>query len=108
MSAEDTAEQGEDRPGMMPYGNTETAIRREVDVIAERFPDTDIAVVEATVREVFAELHDKAEVETHVLALTRHRVYDRLEAQGHAFQPAAPTGNTEESPRDAPDDKVAD
>jgi hypothetical protein len=98
-----TVEQGQDRPGMMPYGNTETAIRREVDVIAERFPDTDVAVIDAAVREVFAELRDKAEVETHVLALTRHRVYHRLEAQGHSFQPAAPPAIADESDVDPTD-----
>jgi hypothetical protein len=75
---------------MLPFSNTETAIRREVEIIAERFPQTDTAVVEAAVREVYAELSAKADVETHLLALTRHRVYDRLEEQGHPFSPPTP------------------
>jgi hypothetical protein len=80
---------------MTPFQNTDTAIRHEVETIAQRFPDTDVAVVEAAVREVFGELRADAEVETHLLALTRHRVYDRLQAQGHAFQP--PIADTTES-----------
>jgi hypothetical protein len=76
-----------DRPGMVAFEDVDTAIRHEVEVIAQRFPDTDVATIETAVREVYAELSADAEVETHVLALTRHRVYDRLEQQGHAFQP---------------------
>jgi hypothetical protein len=77
------------RREMAPLESVETAIAREAQAIAQRFPDTDIAVVEQAVRDVFAELRAEAEVETHLLALTRHRVYDRLQEQGHAFQPAA-------------------
>ncbi|MEJ3742600.1 hypothetical protein WEI85_04795 [Actinomycetes bacterium KLBMP 9797] len=89
---------------MTPFQNTDNAIRNEVETIAQRFPDTDVAVVDAAVREVFGELRAEAEVETHLLALTRHRVYDRLQAQGHAFQP--PIADATEA--DAVGDVVSD
>jgi hypothetical protein len=79
----------------------ETAITREVEIIAARFPDTDVAVVERAVRDVFTELRERADVETHVLALTRHRVYDRLQEEGHPFQPV--TGGTESASLTDPD-----
>lgn len=87
-----------DRPGMAAFEDVETAIGHEVDIVAERFPDTDRSTVEAAVRQTHAELSTDAEVETHLLALTRHRVYDRLEQQGHAFRPAM---------ADEPDESVA-
>lgn len=80
--------------------DVDTAIRREVEIIAERFPDTDVAVVDAAVREVYEGLRADADVETHLLALTRHRVYDRLQEQGHAFHP--PTANETEPDATAP------
>ena len=83
---------------MVPYQDVETALRHEVDVIAQRFPDTDRSVVEETVHEVFAELRADAEVETHVLALTRPRVYDRLEERGHPFDPPAVPVSAETRP----------
>jgi hypothetical protein len=88
MTDQRSAEQtGAQRPGMVPYGDVETAMKREAEIIAQRFPDTDPAVVDATVREVVAELRAEAEIEVHVLALARHRVYDRLRERGHAFLP---------------------
>ncbi len=86
----DTEEHGDDPPGMIPFGNLETALHREAEAVAERFPETDFAVVDTAVREVFAELRAEAAVETHILALTRHRAVDRLEEQGHTFRPAPP------------------
>ncbi|MDG4797344.1 hypothetical protein [Micromonospora sp. WMMD1082] len=74
----------------------ERAVEREIEVVAERFPDTDVTAVEAAVRQVVAELRAEAEVETHVLALARHRVYDRLIEQGYDFQPG--TDSSAESP----------
>src|SRR6266508_2587404 len=84
----DTEEHGDDPPGMIPFGNLETALHREAEAVAERFPETDFAVVDTAVREVFAELRAEAAVETHILALTRHRAVDRLEEQGHTSRPA--------------------
>jgi len=99
MAPHGTDDNGQKRPGMVPYQDVETALRHEVDVIAQRFPDTDRSVVEETVHEVFAELRADAEVETHVLALTRPRVYDRLEERGHPFDPpAVPASDTETAP----------
>lgn len=82
-----TSEDSTRRQEMSPLANPEIALRHEVEAVAERFPDTDVAVVEAAIHEVYAELRTEAEVETHLIALTRHRVYDRLQEQGHEFRP---------------------
>jgi hypothetical protein len=101
-----TEQHGDDRPGMIPFGDLETALRREADAVAERFPDTDFAVVDTAVREVFAELRAEAAVETHILALTRNRAFDRLEEQGHTFR-AAPAAEAEPEPAEAEPDAGA-
>jgi hypothetical protein len=73
---------------MIAFGDLETGLRREVEVVAERFPDTDPAVVDALVREVFAEFQSDATVEAHLLAVTRNEAIHRLEARGEPFVPA--------------------
>jgi hypothetical protein len=77
-----------ERAGMIAFGDPEVALRREVEVVAERFPNTDPAVVDALVREVFAEFQSDATVEAHLLAVTRNEAIRRLEAQGEPFAPA--------------------
>jgi len=72
---------------MIPFGDFDTALRHEVQAVAERFPDTDAATVDAAVRQVFADLRANAEVDTHLLGLTRHRAIEGLKAQGHPFHP---------------------
>jgi len=73
---------GTERSGMIAFGDLELGLRREVEVVRERFPDSDPAVVDRTVREVFAELRSDANVEAHLLALTRNEAITRLEATG--------------------------
>lgn len=76
---------------MQVLGDAETALRREAEAVAERFPDVDPAAVDACVREVYAELKAEASVETHLLALTRSRAVERLERQGNEFRPLPAT-----------------
>ncbi len=68
--------------GVSHLGDIETALRREVEVIAERFPDADHDEVDRCVRETFDQLLHEAEVETHVLAVTRARCSDLLQERG--------------------------
>jgi hypothetical protein len=83
-----TDESGTERSGMIAFGDLELGLRREVEVVQERFPDTDPAVVDRTVREVFADLQGDATVEAHLLAVTRNQAVSRLEAAGQTFRPA--------------------
>jgi hypothetical protein len=77
-----------ERPGMIAFGDLGLGIRREGEIVAERFPDTDPAVVDRVVREVLADLQGDATVEAHLLAVTRNEAIRRLEAQGQTFQAA--------------------
>ncbi|GAA0920250.1 hypothetical protein [Virgisporangium aurantiacum] len=80
-----------ERSGMIAFGDLELGIRREVEVVAERFPNTDPAVVDRVVRETLADLRGDATVEAHLLAVTRNEAIHRLEAHGHTFQAAEPS-----------------
>lgn len=91
FAAEETDTAAE-RAGMITFGDLDVALRREVEVVAARFPGTDPDVVDRVVREIFAELRDDANVEAHVLAVTRNEAIHRLEAQGQQFQPADLSG----------------
>ncbi|WP_433079647.1 three-helix bundle dimerization domain-containing protein [Dactylosporangium sp. CA-052675] len=71
--------------GVAHLGDIETALRREVDIVRERFPDAPGAEVEQVVRDTYNELLDHAEVETHVLSLTRHRVVEQLVERGYTL-----------------------
>jgi hypothetical protein len=95
-----TQDMDQQPPGMAPFEDVESAVTREVEIVAERFPDADVAEVDAVVRDVYAELRAEADVETHLLALTRHRVYDRLEEQGHPFQPPISDGRDSDAASD--------
>ncbi|MEU0559535.1 three-helix bundle dimerization domain-containing protein [Dactylosporangium sp. NPDC006015] len=69
--------------GVAHLGDIDTALRREADILSERFPDAPRAEVDALVHEVYAELLRDAEVETHVLSLTRPRVIEQLRERGY-------------------------
>jgi len=62
--------------------DTETALQREVDVLAERFPDVDRGELDRIVRGTFEKLKRDAEVESHLLAVTRAQVTDELRERG--------------------------
>ncbi|MFI5911405.1 three-helix bundle dimerization domain-containing protein [Dactylosporangium sp. NPDC051541] len=71
--------------GVAHLGDIETALRRERDIIQERFPDAPPAEVERLVNDTYADLLREAEVETHVLSLTRPRVVEQLRERGYAM-----------------------
>ena len=58
--------------------DTHTALEREVEVLAHRFPDADRAEVERCVHDTYAELERDAEVKTHLVALTRAQASEEL------------------------------
>jgi hypothetical protein len=69
--------------GVAHLGDIDTALRRETEILWERFPDAPHAEVDQLVRDTYAELLRDAEVETHVLSLTRPRVVEQLKARGY-------------------------
>jgi hypothetical protein len=69
--------------GVAHLGDIETALRREVDIVAERFPEAPATEVEQLVRETYQALLNQAEVEAHVLSLTRSKVVDELMQRGY-------------------------
>jgi hypothetical protein len=62
--------------------DTRTALNREVDVLAQRFPDLDRAELERYVQDTYAELEHDAEVRAHLVALTRAQVTEKLRQRG--------------------------
>jgi hypothetical protein len=62
--------------------NPEIALRREVDALAQRFPDVERAELEERVRATFERLQEDATVDAHLVAMTEHQVTDELRAEG--------------------------
>jgi hypothetical protein len=62
--------------------DSETALRREVDVLAERFPRLPRQDLEREVRATYAELESHASVHAHLLAVTRAKVTEDLRQRG--------------------------
>jgi hypothetical protein len=62
--------------------DTETALRREVDVLAPRFPQLHRDELDRLVHETYAELADAAEVQSHLVAVTHGRVIEKLKERG--------------------------
>jgi hypothetical protein len=63
--------------------DTEAALRREVEVLALRFPQADRAEIDRCVRDTYEELRRDAEIEAHLLAVTRARVTAKLQERGY-------------------------
>ena len=81
------------KDGVAHLGDIETALQREVEVLSQRVPTADRDEVDTCVRATYAELLREAEVETHVLAVTRARVSDIMRSRGyHVHSQAAETG----------------
>jgi hypothetical protein len=57
---------------------TETALQREVEVLAQRFPEVDHAELERCVRQTYEELERGAHIQAHLFALTRAQVTEKL------------------------------
>jgi len=64
---------------------TEADLDREVDVIAERFPDVPRATIDDAVHEVYRELAATATVRAHLFTITGSVVMNRLRAQGFSY-----------------------
>ena len=60
----------------------ETALRREVEVLAQRFPDMDRGELQRCVYDTYVELERGAEVRAHLVALTRAQVSEELRLRG--------------------------
>jgi hypothetical protein len=72
--------------GVAHLGDIETALRREIEILCERFPDAPPDEVAQLVRDTYAELLRNAQIETHVLSLTRPKVVDQLRARGYELR----------------------
>lgn len=92
MRLESTRYGGEGRTLMNePIGtdglvDTETALLREVELLAQRFPDVDRETLDRYVHEIYAELSDHAAVKAHLVAITEAQVTERLLAEGQRLQ----------------------
>jgi hypothetical protein len=62
--------------------DSETALRREVDVLAQRFPRLSREELDREVRKTYAELESDATVHAHLLAVTRSKVTEDLRQRG--------------------------
>jgi hypothetical protein len=62
--------------------DTETALQREVDVLHQRYPDLQREELEHYVRDTYEELKHDAEVRSHLIALTRAQVTEKLRERG--------------------------
>jgi len=63
--------------------NTGTALQREVDALAPRFPQVARSELERYVLETYEELRSGAEVEAHLIAVTRAQVTEKLRERGY-------------------------
>lgn len=71
------------KDGVAHLGDIETALQREVDVLCQRFPTAERDEVDTCVRATYDELLRQAEVEAHVLAVTRAKVSDIMQHRGY-------------------------
>jgi hypothetical protein len=63
--------------------DTGTALHREVEVLAARFPQVEREELDRCVHETYAELEHDAEVQSHLVAVTRAQVTEKLRARGY-------------------------
>ncbi len=62
--------------------DTETALQREIDLLAQRFPHLERSDLEQRVRDTYDQLKRDATVEAHLIAVTRARVTQALRDEG--------------------------
>jgi hypothetical protein len=60
-----------------------TALRREVEILTQRFPQVDREELDRCVHETYDELKHDAEVQAHLVAVTRVQVTEKLRARGY-------------------------
>jgi hypothetical protein len=65
--------------------NPEIALRREIDTLAQRFPDVDRAELEERVRSTYGRLKEEATVDSHLVAMTEGQVTDELRKRGETI-----------------------
>ena len=66
----------------MGIDNPDIALRREVEALAQRFPDVDRAELERRVRATYDELKDDAVVDDHLVSMTEGKVTQQLRESG--------------------------
>lgn len=66
----------------MSIDNPEVALRREVEALAQRFPDVDRAELEQRVRSTYAHLKEEATVDEHLVSMTEGQVTEQLRERG--------------------------
>jgi hypothetical protein len=62
--------------------NPEIALQREVETLAQRFPDVDRAELEERVHSTYERLKNEATVESHLVAMTEGQVTEELRRRG--------------------------
>ena len=62
--------------------DVQTVLRREVDTLAERFPDVERAEIEDRVFSTYERLKQQATVESHLVSITEGQVTDELRKHG--------------------------
>ncbi|MBB2948402.1 hypothetical protein FB565_008185 [Actinoplanes lutulentus] len=60
----------------------EIALKREVETLAQRFPDVERADLDERVHEAYDKLKDEATIDSHLVAMTENRVTEDLRAEG--------------------------
>lgn len=60
----------------------ETALRREADALAERFPDVDRAELDERVHATYQRLKRDATIDSHLVAMTEKQVTEELRERG--------------------------
>lgn len=63
----------------------ETALQREIDVLAQRFPQVERTDLERRVRDTYSQLKHGAEIQAHLLAVTSAQVTRTLGEEGVAI-----------------------
>jgi hypothetical protein len=58
--------------------NVDSALKREVDRLARRFPDVDLNEIDQHVRQAYADLSSRATIRSHLVTLTAARVGNLL------------------------------
>jgi hypothetical protein len=62
--------------------NPEAALNREVETLAQRFPDVDRAELDERVHVTYERLKQDAAVESHLVAVTEGQVTEQLRGRG--------------------------
>lgn len=63
----------------------ETALRREVEALAQRFPDVDRAELDERVHATYDRLKHDATVDSHLVAMTEKQVTEDLRQRGETI-----------------------